>query len=480
MFKPGPNRSSPRAGARHESPRESPRAGARQDNDGSGFGLQAALGWTALVAVLATALRNGGTPPGAWTLLGLLTLLLFAVQVALDLRRGISDPARRALPVALPYGAVLVWLQLQATPGLPEALAHPVWAFAPDGAAPTISADPDSGRQVALRLGGYAMLFWIMLRSAASGTRAAQYIQAFALFATALALYGIVAKFTGRNILLDLDDTGAAVRASFVNRNSYATFAVFGALANVTAYVRMTAANTGSDGRSVLRDFIESFFAGGWLYAFGAFLGLSAVAMTESRAGGMAGVVGLVVLIWALRLRRGSGNRLLWIIPAAVVGFVALVMSSGVVDRLESTGDDLRFVIYPHVIQGISDRPLLGHGAGAFADVFRAYVPQEAAAADWQHAHSTYLENAFEFGLPAAALFFLALALIGRRLLVAVFTRHRHRSAPALALACFSAAAVHSLVDFSLQIPAVAATFAVLLGIGWAQGFSSRGNGRSD
>ncbi|KKM69395.1 hypothetical protein LCGC14_1451270, partial [marine sediment metagenome] len=33
---------------------------------------------------------------------------------------------------------------------------------------------------------------------------------------------------------------------------------------------------------------------------------------------------------------------------------------------------------------------------------------------------------------------------------------------------------VHSMVDFSLQIPAIGATFALILGIGCAQSWSSR------
>jgi len=50
------------------------------------------------------------------------------------------------------------------------------------------------------------------------------------------------------------------------------------------------------------------------------------------------------------------------------------------------------------------------------------------------------------------------------------------RSARCCPLSCSALVAVHSLVDFSLEIPANAATYALLLGVGCAR--SSRGRGR--
>jgi O-antigen ligase len=264
------------------------------------------------------------------------------------------------------------------------------------------------------------------------------------------------------------------LRASFWNRNTYATFAVFGALANVTVYMWSVSGTDAREGLTALRDFLEAFFAGGWLFAFGALVGLVAVAMTLSRAGSMAGVIGMVVLLWALRRRQVKVGLALLAIPVALFAFVALFMTSGVVDRLERIGDDGRFAVFGQAVEGIRDRPLLGHGAGAFPEAFRPYAPAEYAFVDWPQAHNSYLENAFEFGLPAAAVFYLVLALVGWRLLRGVLTRRRNQSIPAFALACFAAAAFHSIFDFSLQIPAIPALLAAILGIGWAQSFPSR------
>ena len=459
---------------KHPSTR-SPAKRRRRRKSGSESRTQIVLGWVALLVVFAATLRNGGTHPLAWHLLCLTTFVLFAMQVVLDLWHGLPRQARKALWVALPWFTVLAWLQVQSLAGLAPALAHPFWAIAPDGASPTISAHPDAGRQVVMRLTCYAMLFWIFLRFAGSRSRdGVAFIQAIAIFSTALAIYGMVSKATGYNVLLDADETARQLRASFWYRNAYATFAVFGVLANITAYVRSVSGNGNRDGRYALRDYLEAFFAGGWIFAFGALVGLVAIAMTQSRAGAMAGVVGVVVLVWALRRGSGKVHLALLAVPVALAVFVGLFMTSGVVSRLDRIDDDARLGVFRQVVAGVIDRPLLGHGAGAFPEAFRPYVALEQAAFDWNKAHNTYLENAFEFGLPAAALFFFALAMIGRRLVSGVLTRKRNQSTPAFALACFAAAAFHSLFDFSLQIPAIAALFAAILGIGWAQSFPTR------
>lgn len=436
--------------------------------------VQPALGWAALGAVGAAILRNGAVAPVDWLLLCLVTLALFAVQVGLDFRSGLPRPGRAALLPAVPFFAVIAWLLVQASAGMPAGLAHPVWALAPEGAAPAISAHPDAGGPVVLRFSCYAMLFWVLMRSAAEARDGAiVYIQAIALFTTALALYGIASKAMGYNFLLGSDESGFPVRASLWHRGAYATIAVFGALANVAAYVHAVSGATNAATVS-LRNLIETFFSRAWPFAFGGLVGLSALAMSQSRGGAAAGLVGAVILLWGLRRGEGRAGLGALAIPVSVLAFVALFMTSGIVDRLGSGANDGRFDVYRAVETGILDRPLLGHGAGAFAVAFRPYSPVEQSAWVWDKAHSSYLENAFEFGLPAAAVFYLALALVGWRLYAGVRSRRRYKGTPAFAFACFTAAAVQAAPDFTLQIPAVAALFAAILGIGWGQSFPTR------
>ena len=126
------------------------------------------------------------------------------------------------------------------------------------------------------------------------------------------------------------------------------------------------------------------------------------------------------------------------------------------------------------MIDGILDRPLVGHGLGAFHETFRAYVPPEAAFGEWDMAHNSWLENAWELGLPAAGALYLALLLIVWRFARALVKRRNDRHFAAIGLAIALAAGFHALFDFSLQIPAITALFAFVLGLAYAQSFTDK------
>jgi hypothetical protein len=67
-----------------------------------------------------------------------------------------------------------------------------------------------------------------------------------------------------------------------------------------------------------------------------------------------------------------------------------------------------------------------------------------------------------------------AIALLVGRCMKAATLRQENATIPAVAASVGFLVGVHSLVDFSLQIQAVALTFAALLGAGVAQSASSR------
>jgi len=434
--------------------------------------VQGFVGWATGAVLICAALANGSISPAATSLLSFTILLLFFVQVVRDLTSRLGGPARQALVLGGIWFFVMIWLLVQGMTGLPAAWQHPVWALAPEGANGTISAVPEKAQMAVMRLSCYAMIFWIALRSAANPERASKLIRAFALFSAGLAAYGVAVRAFGYNPFLGEEDH-ETLRASFYNRNSYATYAVLGALAGLTAFLQVTAANPVGETRFPLRDHLAVFFQGAWVYALCAFLCLAAVALTTSRAGGGAAVLGVFVLIWALRRKTSRRqNRLYWLVPALVIGMVLLLLGDQTLARIDNSNSDVRFVVLPHILQAIWDRPMLGHGADTFLEVFRSYLPIGANAADWRFAHDASLEVAFEFGIPAAALFLGVVLLVGVRLLRGVLTRRRSQSIPSFALACFVAAGFHSFFDFSLQIPGVAAAFAWILGIGWAQSFS--------
>ena len=128
--------------------------------------------------------------------------------------------------------------------------------------------------------------------------------------------------------------------------------------------------------------------------------------------------------------------------------------------------------VYANVNRAIGDNPALGFGYGTFANSYRLYDPLESGV-HYDRAHNTWLENAFELGVPAALLLYLALGGLVWTCLKGVRRRHRDWVYPATGVAASVLVGLHAILDFSLQIPAVAILYACIMGIACAQSYSS-------
>jgi len=442
--------------------------------------FQGFVGWTALFLVLVSVLPNGANMHVAWLGLVLATLVLFGAQMALDLSDlGRSRYVRPLWLPALLYGGVMAWAAFQLSPfAPPEWIAQSWHSVDAEG---RIAVDPSHGRHLLARLIAYALIFWIALRAAADDARAAAFVRVTAVWSTLVASYGLVTSGIGYDWLAGTEARGA-LSATFVNRNSYATYAAFGLLANLAAVWLILAEGDGfgTTRRQRLRAWLEALTSWGWVYLTGAALVAAALMLTVSRGGIASAAVG--VAVFALLLRKGdrrgedAGGRLAWAPLAAVVvaigGYAALTGLDALLQRVSGLSDEqARFVAFAELGEAIAEEPFIGQGLGGFQDAFRAHIPPSLAQAEWDLAHSSYLENAYELGIPAATAFFLAIALVLWRLWRGTRVRRSNRGVPAFALSVGVVGALHATVDFSLQMPAVAALFAFCLGIGWAQSF---------
>jgi O-antigen ligase len=141
----------------------------------------------------------------------------------------------------------------------------------------------------------------------------------------------------------------------------------------------------------------------------------------------------------------------------------------------QGLGDDNRIAAYKIILGAISDAPFSGFGYGTFADVFPLYRDRSVAVhGKWVMAHNSYLEVFQDLGVVFGAMLIAALAMLAYQTMKGATTRQSSATVPCVATAVAFLAGVHSLVDFSLQIQAVALTFAALLGAGVAQSVSSR------
>jgi len=127
----------------------------------------------------------------------------------------------------------------------------------------------------------------------------------------------------------------------------------------------------------------------------------------------------------------------------------------------------------------IADFPVFGTGGGSFYTSFTRYRPPEIAGY-YDHAHNDYAEIASNDGLLAAGL--LALLVLSSLVMsVKIMIKRRVSLVRGIAFGAMMsivALAIHSSVDFNLQIPANALTFVIILALAWvAAKLPSQGGG---
>ncbi len=207
---------------------------------------------------------------------------------------------------------------------------------------------------------------------------------------------------------------------------------------------------------------------------------LVALLLTGSRGGVVSAGAGLLVLgLLVHRRRRGRDSRRLGSILFAAVLVAATVYAFGGVlfGNFDERGvsDGSRIAVYLLSLRSILDMPVLGYGYGTFVDVFPLYRDRSIGVMGvWGQAHNTYLEVFQGLGLVFGTLLIATVVLLALRCARGSMRRQENAMVPAVAAGIACLVGIHSLVDFSLQMQAVALTFMAILGAGVAQSETSR------
>jgi O-antigen ligase len=208
---------------------------------------------------------------------------------------------------------------------------------------------------------------------------------------------------------------------------------------------------------------------------------LAAMFMTGSRAGVVISLLALIVA-FTLYFRRDLPRRT-GVVTALLGGAAAAIvllqfMGGGVSARidLEGVADSGRLATWRSALRMIADHPWFGTGQGTFVWAFPAYRGSNVSMyGTWDRAHDTLLELAADMGLPLAGLVVAGWIVIFVVLAIGVRNRRRDLIVPVAALSVGLLGCLHSLVDFSLQIPGYAIVAFALVGAGLAQSFATDG-----
>jgi hypothetical protein len=206
---------------------------------------------------------------------------------------------------------------------------------------------------------------------------------------------------------------------------------------------------------------------------------LGGLLMSASRAGLAATLAsGAVLAMLMMRGRWRSRPDLVrvFVVVGIAFGLVVLVIAgSTILDKLARASDGAdRIRIWLASLQAVGMSPWLGWGLGSFADIYAVVQPMALPMAN-DLAHSTPLETMVEVGVPMAVVgYAVVLIPCGVALYGALTRRRAHRYLPGAAFTVALVPILHSMVDFSLQMPAIAFVVSTLLGMGWAQAFGRR------
>lgn len=291
------------------------------------------------------------------------------------------------------------------------------------------------------------------------------------------AAYGFTVFVSGNETVLWYEKwTGyESLTSSFVNRNSYAAYAGLGLQCLIAYFFYWAQAELAENrtGRELYRHLLETMLQKAWWLPIAILLTATAVILTNSRAGFVSVALGVFVLFLlspnryqrsANWVKRVFGYGTVMALAAGLFYFSGQTLDA----RLQTDSSaDKRFINYPYVVEAIEDRPVLGYGLGAFDHVHLTYrAPDDPG---WfSRAHSDFLELAHTAGIPAAVWFLIALGIalifLVRRLVFGL----QYRAFIALGITTSLQLAIHSTVDFSLQMPAVSYLWVAILAVSLA------------
>ncbi len=443
------------------------------------FGIVLLVAWAPL--------PFGSARAFAW---GALTACIGAFIVLLGVKEAIYPEWRanedRVLgPAGALFGIALFWASMQALPWVPRAWVHEIWGQASallldTHISPRITVDIASSVTGAFHFATYAALLWLVYYLSEGGEKARELVLFIAAIGTIYSVWGLYVYWTGNASVLWFQKWAYPndLTSTFVNRNSYAAYAGLSLVAIVGLLLDKMRQIEGLDRRVVIARLAEGLTTRWIGYVAAIIIDATAVLLTHSRAGAAAtaiGVVSLLAMAAAVPSLRGPWRR--WCAAVLVISAIGLAAISGTVTltRAVHTEWDLegRHRIFELTIQAIANNPLLGNGLGTFRSIFPTYRTEDLPLVI-DFAHDDYLESFLELGVPAALFLFCSLGYLVFRCFVGAFRRRRNAIYPCIAIGATTLVAADAVFDFSMQIPAVATSYFLLLGAGLAQAVPSR------
>ncbi len=440
--------------------------------------------WLLFAAVALAPLPFGSSQPAA----------VAAWCVVLGLTLAIAPTQRLGTPHLILLGCAAVVVAAYAIV-LHEQLAehpwfspHPLWSVASDALGKQLDPSISIARHEPYFALGQPLVCVLALISGfvvcADRRRARTLLWVLAWSGVAYAVYGVAVHLIDPTKVLWRDKPAyiANVTATFINRNTAAVY--FGSCAVVCLMllcdrVRQDLPRESIAWRKLANELMSNTQRDVIMLFAMLFACLLPTFMSGSRAGVVLTLMALVAS-FAIYFRRDLPRRS--DIAAAVLGASALAvvllqfMGGNVNARFDAQGigDEGRVAVWRATLRMIADHPWFGTGQGTFIWNFPSYRTDDLSMwGVWDRAHDTLLELAADMGVPVAILVAAGWLVIFGVLTHGICARRRDLLIPISAFGVAAVAVLHSLIDFSLQIPGYSIPTLALVGAGLAQSFTS-------
>ena len=414
----------------------------------------------------------------------LLAVLVFTVLagwllLCLAGKASLSQPALRQARIPLALLVLVqawVFVQLQYLPRpIVEVLSPQAYAWHIKEGWLSISLDREIGKYYLLRGCAFTAGFFLTLALVNTRDRVRILLQVLVFSGTFQAAYGAFMVLSGLELGFFVEKyVGQGVATgTFVNRNHLAGYLVMCLSAGIGLMMSQLAKERSPDWKERIRRWLRLLLSP--KIRLRIYLGVMVVALVLTRAR-MGNIAFFVALGLAGVLAVTAGQRFSWrvvIFLGSVFVLDMLILGKWfgldkLAERLARTQPEAegRVEVSQYVLDYISHFPLTGSGGGTFYGILPNFQPPDMAGFT-KHAHNDYLQFAAELGIPAAGVLMLVVALA----MLKAFDAQRHSGSSLIRGACFAVnmtiiwAALHSMTDFNLQIPANALTFVTIIAL---------------
>lgn len=353
-----------------------------------------------------------------------------------------------------------------------------------------LSLDPYAGFMYWLRSVAYALVFALTLLLVSSKQRVVILAYTLVISGAFQAFFGSMMTLSGEEYLLfsKKDAYIGFATGTFVCRNHLAGYLEMVLPMGIGLLLASWVANENiSNWKQRMRSLMNLLMSTKLLLRVMLAIMVIGLVLTRSRMGNtgffssmmITGLIALVMMrvqagsIQAMFAKRETRSMVillssLFVIDLFIVGaWFGVEKLAARIEQTSSTFDAGRIEVSQNTLKLLDDYPIVGAGGGSFQAVYPRYRPGTIGAY-YDHTHEDYLEIAADTGL-------IGLCLLGSMVILslkAALTALKRRNDVLRGMAFASvmgitAILIHSTVDFNLQIPANAATFMVVLALGW-------------